>query len=136
MKRRLLLAAGIGSLAAPAIVRAEGKYPDRPIRLVVPFPAGGATDVAGRMFADKLTQQLGQTVIIDNKGGASGSIGSNEVKSARPDGYTLLVATSSTHAINPTASVRPTIRSRTSRRSPRSASIHWSSSPIRRSRPR
>ncbi len=107
MKRRHLLAGGIGALAAPAIVRAEGKYPDRTIRLIVPFPAGGATDIVGRMIADKLTQQLGQTVIVDNKGGAAGSIGAMEVKNAKPDGYTLLVATSSTHAINPTAFVHP-----------------------------
>src|SRR5258708_40001427 len=107
MKRRHLLAAGLGTLAAPAIVRAESKYPERTIRLIVPFPAGGATDIVGRMFADKLTQQLGQTVIVDNKGGAAGSIGANEVKNAKPDGYTLLVATSSTHAINPTAVSHP-----------------------------
>src|SRR5258706_76336 len=107
MKRRHLLATGLGTLTAPAIVRANTKYPDRTIRLIVPFPAGGATDIVGRMFADKLTQQLGQTVIVDNKGGAAGSIGANEVKNAKPDGYTLLVATSSTHAINPTAFVHP-----------------------------
>jgi tripartite-type tricarboxylate transporter receptor subunit TctC len=111
MKRRHLLAAGIGALAAPAvvpaIVHADARYPDRTIRLVVPFPAGGATDVVGRMFADKLTHQLGQTVIVDNKSGAAGAIGAVEVKNARPDGYTLLVATSSTHAINPTAFVNP-----------------------------
>jgi tripartite-type tricarboxylate transporter receptor subunit TctC len=111
MKRRHLIAAGLGApvavLAAPAIVRADTKYPDRTIRLVVPFPAGGATDIVGRMFADKLTQQLGQTVIVDNKGGAAGSIGAMEVRNAKPDGYTLLVATSSTHAINPTAFVHP-----------------------------
>ena len=107
MKRRHLLAAGIGALAAPAIVRADARYPDRTIRLIVPFPAGGATDVVGRMFADKLTHQLGQTVIVDNKSGAAGAIGAVEVKNAKPDGYTLLVATSSTHAINPTAFVNP-----------------------------
>ncbi len=107
MKRRHLLAAGLGALATPAIVRANTKYPDRTIRLIVPFPAGGATDIVGRMFADKLTHQLGQTVIIENKSGAAGSIGAMEVKSAKPDGYTLLVATSSTHAINPTAFVHP-----------------------------
>jgi tripartite-type tricarboxylate transporter receptor subunit TctC len=88
MKRRHLLAAGIGALAAPAIARADAKYPDRTIRLIVPFPAGGATDIVGRMFADKLTRQLGQTVIVDNKGGAAGSIGAMEVKNAKPDGYT------------------------------------------------
>ena len=107
MNRRQLLAAGIGALAAPAIARADAKFPDRTIRLIVPFPAGGATDVVGRMFADKLTQQLGQTVIVDNKSGAAGSIGAMEVKNAKPDGHTLLVATSSTHAINPTAYVNP-----------------------------
>src|SRR5918994_3257444 len=111
MKRRHLLAAGIGALAAPAIVpgiaRADARFPDRTIRLVVPFPAGGATDVVGRMFADKLTHQLGQTVIVDNKSGAAGAIGALEVKKAKTDGYTLLVATSSTHAINPTAFVNP-----------------------------
>ena len=107
MKRRHLLAAGIGALAAPAIARANVRFPDRTIRLVVPFPAGGATDVVGRMFADKLTHHLGQTVIVDNKSGAAGSIGAMEVRNAKPDGYTLLVATSSTHAINPTAFVHP-----------------------------
>jgi tripartite-type tricarboxylate transporter receptor subunit TctC len=107
MKRRLLLAAGFGALAAPAVARANTRFPDRTIRLVVPFPAGGATDVVGRMFADKLSHLLGQTVVVDNKGGAAGSIGAMEVKNARPDGYTLLVATSSTHAINPTAFVHP-----------------------------
>jgi tripartite-type tricarboxylate transporter receptor subunit TctC len=64
MKRRHLLAAGFGALAAPAVVRADARFPDRTIRLIVPFPAGGATDVVGRMFADKLTHQLGQTVIF------------------------------------------------------------------------
>src|SRR5213082_3490107 len=107
MKRRQLLAGSIGALAAPAVVRANAKFPDRTIRLIVPFPAGGATDIVGRMFADKLTHLLGQTVIVDNKSGAAGSIGAMEVKNAKPDGYTLLVATSSTHAINPTAFVHP-----------------------------
>ena len=101
MKRRHLLAAGIGALAAPAAVRANAKFPDRTLRLVVPFPAGGATDVVGRMFADKLTQQLGQTVFVDNKSGAAGSIGAMEVKNAKPDGYTLLVATNGPQAIAP-----------------------------------
>ena len=83
------------------------KYPDRPIRLVVPFPAAGPTDIIGRMSAEKLTTSIGQTGMIDNKAGAAGSIGAIEVKNAKPDGYTLLLATSSTHAINPTAYAKP-----------------------------
>ena len=107
MKRRHLLAAGLGAVAAPAIVRAEGKYPERPIRLVIPFPPAGPTDIIGRKAAEKLTAILGQNVVVDNKTGAAGSIGAVDVKNAKPDGYTLLFATSSTHAINPTAFVKP-----------------------------
>ncbi len=111
MKRRHLLAAGLGAplatLAAPAIVRAEGKYPDHIVRLVVPFAPAGPTDIIGRKTAEKMTALLGQTMIVDNKAGAAGSIGAVEVKNAKPDGYTLLFAPSSTHAINPTAFVHP-----------------------------
>ena len=111
MKRRHLLAAGLGAplatLAAPAIVRAEGKYPERIMRLVVPFAPAGPTDIIGRKTAEKMTALLGQTMIVDNKAGAAGSIGAVEVKNAKPDGYTLLFAPSSTHAVNPTAFVTP-----------------------------
>ena len=107
MKRRHLLAAGLGTLAAPALVRADARYPDRTIRLVIPFAPAGPTDIIGRMAAEKLTPLLGQTVIVDNKAGAAGSIGAMEVVHARPDGYTFLFATSSTHAINPTAFAKP-----------------------------
>jgi tripartite-type tricarboxylate transporter receptor subunit TctC len=111
MKRRHLLAVGLGAplatLAAPAIVRAEGKYPERIVRLVVPFAPAGPTDIIGRKTAEKMTALLGQTMIVDNKAGAAGSIGAVDVKNARPDGYTLLCAPSSTHAINPTAFVKP-----------------------------
>jgi tripartite-type tricarboxylate transporter receptor subunit TctC len=107
MKRRHLLAAGLGAVAAPAVVRAEGKYPDRPIRLVIPFPPAGPTDIIGRKVAEKLTAILGQNVVVDNKTGAAGAIGAVDVKNAKPDGYTFLFATSSTHAINPTAFVKP-----------------------------
>ncbi len=106
MKRRNLLALTAGALAAPAIAHAQAKYPDRTVRLVVPFAPGGPTDIIGRMVAEKMTQVLGQTMIVENKAGAAGVIGANEVKSARPDGYSLLFATSSTHAILPTAMVK------------------------------
>jgi tripartite-type tricarboxylate transporter receptor subunit TctC len=101
-----LLGGTASGLAAPAIVRAEGKYPDRPVRLVIPFPPAGPTDIIGRMVADKLGPALGQQIVVDNKGGAAGSIGSTEVAKARPDGYTLLFATSSTHATNPSTFVK------------------------------
>ena len=107
MKRRHLIIAAAGLVAAPAIVRAQAKYPDRTMRLVVPFAPAGPTDIIGRMVAEKMTALLGQTMIVDNKAGAAGSIGAVEVKNAKPDGYTFLFAPSSTHAINPTAFVKP-----------------------------
>jgi len=111
MKRRDLMAASLGALAMPALVRApasaQAKFPEKPIRLVIPFAPAGPTDIIGRMAAAKLSGILGQQVIVDNKAGAAGSIGAVDVKNAKPDGYTLLCAPSSTHAINPTAYVKP-----------------------------
>src|SRR6478736_2144297 len=107
MKRRQLIIAGASAIATPAIVRADSKYPERTIRLVVPFAPAGPTDIIGRKVAEKMTALLGQTMIVDNKAGAAGSIGAVEVKNAKPDGYTLLFAPSSTHAVNPTAFVHP-----------------------------
>jgi tripartite-type tricarboxylate transporter receptor subunit TctC len=101
------LAVGAGALAAPSLARAQDKYPERTVRLVVPFAPAGPTDIIGRKVAEKLTVTLGQTMIVDNKAGAAGSIGAVEVKNAKPDGYTLLFAPSSTHAVNPTAFVHP-----------------------------
>jgi tripartite-type tricarboxylate transporter receptor subunit TctC len=76
-------------------------WPAKPIRLVVPFPAGGATDLLSRAVAQSVAQGLGQAIVIDNRAGAGGSLGSNEVAKAAPDGYILLMATNSTHAIGP-----------------------------------
>ena len=73
-------------------------YPAKTIKFLVPFPAGSATDVVGRVLAEAMGKELGQTIVVDNKAGAQGTIGANEVKLAAPDGYTLLVTTSTTQA--------------------------------------
>jgi tripartite-type tricarboxylate transporter receptor subunit TctC len=88
-------------LVAPR-VRAQAAYPNRIIKLVVPYPAGGTTDLLGRLIADRLKSALGATVIVENKPGAATLLGAEQVARAEPDGYTLLVATSTTLAINRT----------------------------------
>ncbi|MBS0549436.1 MAG: tripartite tricarboxylate transporter substrate binding protein [Proteobacteria bacterium] len=88
------LALGLAAVAATGIAHAQ-TYPDKSIRLVVAFPPGGATDVLARVLAQGMTEDLGQTVVVDNKGGASGIIGTEAVAKAQPDGYTLLFAPSS-----------------------------------------
>jgi tripartite-type tricarboxylate transporter receptor subunit TctC len=82
------------------LVRAQG-YPDRTIKLVVPFPAGGATDTTARLVAQRLQLGLGQSVIIENQGGAGGTIGSKQVAAAAPDGYTLLMGSIGTFGSQP-----------------------------------
>jgi tripartite-type tricarboxylate transporter receptor subunit TctC len=76
-------------------------WPERQIRLVIPFPAGGSTDIVGRLIGEKLSARLGQTVIIDNRAGAGGTTGADVVSKSAPDGYTFLLGTSSTHTIAP-----------------------------------
>jgi tripartite-type tricarboxylate transporter receptor subunit TctC len=102
MKKRLLLLAPLLALGASPFAQAQtAEFPVRPIRIVVPFAAGGATDVIARVVGQKVSELLGQPVLIDNKAGASGNIGALLVARAAPDGYTILMATSS-HAINAT----------------------------------
>lgn len=103
--RRSLLAGAFGGLAclslAPACALAQAAYPVKPIRLVVPFTPGGVTDTSGRLIAEQLSRRLGQQVVVDNRPGASGNIGTQQVAAAEPDGYTLLLAFDGTMVINP-----------------------------------
>ena len=97
--KRLL--GGVAALALCAAAHAADTYPQKPITLIVPWAAGGSTDILARVLSEHLTRSLGQPVIVDNKPGASGNIGSAMVARAKPDGYTLLVGSMSTHAMNP-----------------------------------
>ena len=94
-----LLALGIVAMASAA--ETQQVYPDRTVKIVVPYPPGGTTDLLARAVAGRLTDSLKQTFIVENRGGASGSIGTEAVARAAPDGYTLLMGTISTHGINP-----------------------------------
>jgi tripartite-type tricarboxylate transporter receptor subunit TctC len=104
MRRRnlltLLIALLAGAALIPAGARAADPYPDHPIRLIVPFPAGGGTDIVARVLGQKLHESLGQPVIIDNRGGAGGTIGTAQAAKSAPDGYTLVLVPTS-HVINP-----------------------------------
>ena len=98
--RRSLILAGLGATLLPLAARADA-YPSRPITLVVPFPAGGSVDLIGRLYADALGKALGTSVIIENRDGAGGAIGSKRVARAAPDGYTLVASSQSSHLANP-----------------------------------
>ena len=102
-RRKLLIGAGAlagTGLAAPAVL-AQDSYPSKPIKLVIPFPAGGPTDVLGRRYGEKLSAMLGQPVVIDNKAGAGGMVGTDVVAKSKPDGYTMLIGSSSTQVTSP-----------------------------------
>lgn len=102
--RRRLLGATLAGLvtSVPTLSQAQAvDYPNRPIKLVVPFAAGGTTDIIGRIVGEALGKKLGQPVVVDNRGGAGGNIGAAAVANAAPDGYTLLMGYNGTNAINP-----------------------------------
>ena len=108
MKKRHLLRA-ISALtlcfASLGLAQAQG-YPTKPVRLIVPFPAGGATDLFARTLSQKIGEKLGHSLVVENRPGAGGTLGSDLAAKASPDGYTLLLSTSSTHSIGPNLNPR------------------------------
>ena len=112
MRRRDLLTLGIGALAAPALVTrrawAQPKYPDRPVRFIVPFPPGGAFDYIGRPWAERIKPHIGNTMVVENMGGAGGGLGAAFVSRQRADGYTLLLGGATTHITEGLLKTKPT----------------------------
>jgi tripartite-type tricarboxylate transporter receptor subunit TctC len=101
VKRAGLLAALLLVASASAAALAQDKYPTKPVKIVVPYAPGGATDIVARILGEQLRQILGQPVIVENKPGANGIVAINEMVSARPDGYTLMIGNVTTNAITP-----------------------------------
>src|ERR1044071_2134112 len=104
MRTRTIIAAA--AVAASTLTFAQDKYPSRPIRMLIPFPPGGIMDTIGRQWADKVGPNLG-TIVIENRGGAGGTIAAGEVARSKPDGYTILMGNTSTQVLNPTAMRHP-----------------------------
>ena len=99
LTRRAMMGSALAfGLAGAAAAQA---FPDRAVTLVIPFAAGGSTDVVGRIVAERMSQELGQQIVVQNVGGAGGSLGAAQVAKADPDGYTILMGTVATHALNP-----------------------------------
>ena len=101
--KKIILAAvwGLASYALISLAVAQEAYPGRPITIVVPFGAGSGSDIGARVIGQKLGEAMGQSVVIDNRPGANGSIAASYVAKTKPDGYTLLIGTNSTHGANP-----------------------------------
>src|SRR5215211_7138138 len=100
MKRVSLLLAAV-LLACAGTAHAQDKYPSKPVKIVVPYAPGGATDIISRVVGEQLRQMLGQSFVVENKPGAFGILAIEEMARARPDGYTLMVGNVSTNAITP-----------------------------------
>ena len=97
----MLLALSMAPAVSPATaVAATDSYPSKPVRLIIPFPPGGSNDIVGRLIATKLSERLGKQVVVDNRGGAGGVLGTEMAAKSEPDGYTLLII-SAAYAINP-----------------------------------
>lgn len=110
LPRRAVFLASSVVLAIAALwatnAHAQAGYPNKPVTFVVPFPAGGGTDIAARLVATRLTAKWGQSVVVENKAGAAGIVGADAVAKARPDGYTLLIGNVGTQSINPSLYAR------------------------------
>src|SRR5687767_7332507 len=100
MRHHWLMTAFLGLLCAASGVDAQQVYPTKPIRLIVPFPPGGAPDAVARMLAPKLTETLKHTVVVDNRPGAGGTMGAETAVKANPDGYTMLLIAGGAYAAN------------------------------------
>ena len=108
-RRQLMVTLWLAGCALGMVPQAQAQaphYPTKPVRLIVPFPAGGATDLFARTLSQKLGEKLGQSLVVENRPGAGGTLGSDLAAKASPDGYTLLLATSSTHSIGPNLNPR------------------------------
>jgi tripartite-type tricarboxylate transporter receptor subunit TctC len=99
IRAAVAIVAGLGFIVSPAASMAQSDYPNKPLKLIVGFAPGGSTDIVGRIVAQRLGERLGQSVVVDNKAGAGGTIGADATAKSAPDGYTLTLGTTSTHAI-------------------------------------
>lgn len=101
LSRRTILAAAMAACATSTLPASAASWPDRPVKIIIPYPPGGITDIVGRTVAERLAETLHQPVVVDNRAGAGGTIGATEAAHAAADGYTLFVGTSATNGTNP-----------------------------------